>query len=90
MGRQAEIRLPKFPECWDVCGNCGQGEVLIDDVLAFPGDHIERDDTLVVLETGKVALDIPSPYGGTLVELHVAPGDSVGENALIATIEVDD
>lgn len=89
MGRQTEIRLPKFPECWDVCGSCGQGEVLIDDILAFPGDHIGRDDTLVVLETGKVALDIPSPHDGTIVALHVAPGDAVGEQALIATILLD-
>lgn len=90
MSRRVEIRLPRFPECWEVCGSCGQGRVLIDDIRALPGDRIERDDTLVVLETGKVALDIPCPYGGTLIELHVAPGDSVGENTLLATLDADD
>lgn len=90
MGRPVEIRIPRFPECWEACGSCGQGEVLIDDICALPGDRVERDDTLVVLETGKVALDIPSPHAGVLLELHVAAGESVGEGALIAIIDADD
>ena len=89
MSRRLEVRVPKFPECWDACGSCGQGEVLIDEILVLPGERIESDDTLVVLETGKVALDIPSPHSGLLVELHVAAGDVVGEGALLAVIEAD-
>jgi len=83
-----EVRIPKFPECWSTCGNCGSGEVLVDDVLVLPGDTIARDDTLIVLETGKVALDIPSPAAGQVLELRVAPGDKVGEGQIILTLEV--
>jgi len=57
-------------------------------VRVFPGDHVDRDDTIIVLETGKVALDIPSPYTGTVVELFVAAGDEVVERQLILTLEV--
>lgn len=87
MSRIVEVRLPKFPECWESCGNCGSGAVLVDDVLVLPGDLIERDDTLIVLETGKVALDIPAPSAGRVVELRVAAGDKVIEGQLILTLE---
>lgn len=82
-----DIRLPKFPECWETCGNCGQGEVQVLEVHVKPGDVVRHDDNLITLETGKVALDIPSPHAGTIVSLHVAEGDSVSEGALIATLE---
>lgn len=82
-----DIRLPKFPECWETCGNCGQGEVLILEVHVKSGDIVRADDNLVTLETGKVALDIPSPQAGTIVEVCVGEGDAVGEGALIARID---
>lgn len=89
MSSIVEIRLPKYPECWESCGNCGSGEVSVDDVLVLPGQRVERDETLLVLETGKVALDIPSPYSGTIVELFVAAGDPVAERQLVMTLRTD-
>lgn len=82
-----DIRLPRFPECWETCGNCGQGEVLVLEVHAQPGDTVRCEDNLITLETGKVALDIPSPRDGTIVEVLVSEGDTVREGALIARIE---
>ncbi len=87
MGKIIEVRVPKFPECWSSCGNCGSGEVVVDDVLVLPGDTIERDDTIIVLETGKVALDIPTPAAGRVLELHVAAGDTVCEGQIVLTLE---
>ena len=88
MSKIIEVRIPKYPECWTSCGNCGSGEVSVDDVRVLPGDAVARDDTLIVLETGKVAIDIPAPASGTVVELFVAPGDRVAEGRLIATLEI--
>lgn len=85
-----EVRLPKFPECWDSCGSCAQGEVVVDDIRVLPGDTIERDETILVLETGKVALDIPSPRAGRVVDLHVAGGERVDAGQLILTLETPD
>ncbi|MEW6165352.1 MAG: biotin/lipoyl-containing protein [Pseudomonadota bacterium] len=82
-----DIRLPRFPECWETCGNCGQGEVLVLEVHVRPGDVVRHDDNLITLETGKVALDIPSPHAGTVVEVCVGAGDTVNEGALIARID---
>lgn len=87
MSEIIEVRLPKYPECWESCGNCGSGEVLVDDVRVLPGDTVERDDTLIVLETGKVALDIPSPRAGKVLELFVVAGDKVVERQIILTLE---
>ena len=89
MGKILEVRIPKYPECWESCGSCGSGKVIVDDVQVFPGDLVERDQTLIVLETGKVALDIPSPAAGLIVELLVAPGDSINECQVVMTLEID-
>lgn len=89
MSRIVEVRVPKYPECWESCGNCGSGEVAVDDVLVLPGDMVEREDTLIVLETGKVALDIPTPRAGKVIELRVAAGDMVAEGQVILTLEID-
>jgi pyruvate/2-oxoglutarate dehydrogenase complex dihydrolipoamide acyltransferase (E2) component len=88
MSKTIEVRVPKFPECWTSCGNCGSGEVIVDDVLVLPGDHVDFEETLIVLETGKVALDIPTPSAGRVVDLCVAAGDSVSEGQVILTLEV--
>lgn len=53
------------------------------------GDWVERDETILTLETGKVALDIPSPYSGRVVEVHVTAGDTVDEGMLLATLAID-
>ncbi len=82
-----EVRIPKYPECWESCGNCRSSDIIVDDVLVLPGDIVQRDDTLIVLETGKVALDIPAPYAGKVVELLVAPGDKVVEKQIFLTLE---
>lgn len=81
------VRMPKYPECWSSCGSCASGNVFILELLVKVGDIVERDDNILVLETGKVALDIPTPYAGRVVEIHVIEGDTVDENALLVTLE---
>ena len=51
------------------------------------GDEVLRDDNILTLETGKVALDIPSPYAGRVLEIHVTEGDTVDEGAPLITLE---
>ena len=81
------IRMPMYPECWKSCGSCASGNVFILEFLVKVGDQIERDDNILTLETGKIALDIPSPYAGRVVEIHVTEGDTVDEGALLVTLE---
>ena len=84
-----EVRLPMFPECWETCGSCAQGDVTVEEVLVKPGDMVQFDDNVIILETGKVALDIQSPHAGRVVEVMVAAGDEVAEGAVILTLEQD-
>ena len=81
------IRMPKYPECWQSCGSCASGNVFILELLVKTGDIIQRDDNLLTLETGKVALDIPSPVAGRVSEIHVTEGDAVDEGVLLVTLE---
>jgi pyruvate/2-oxoglutarate dehydrogenase complex dihydrolipoamide acyltransferase (E2) component len=85
-----EVRMPKFPECWETCGSCGNGEVIIDTVHVRAGDPIRADEPLITLETGKVALDIPSPCAGTVVEVMVSEGEPLAEGQIIATLSTEE
>ncbi|HET7776410.1 MAG TPA: biotin/lipoyl-containing protein [Azospira sp.] len=87
MTSRLEVRMPKYPECWESCGNCAQGDVFVLELLVKTGDILERDDNILTLETGKVALDIPSPYAGTVVDVFVTEGDILAEGALLLTLD---
>ncbi|MDR2244151.1 MAG: biotin/lipoyl-binding protein [Burkholderiales bacterium] len=87
MTEMKEIRIPKAPACWESCGNCADGELLISSVEVAVGDTLALDDTLIVVETNKTSLDIPSPYAGTVVEVLVKPGNIVKEGDVIVRIE---
>ena len=81
------VRMPKYSECWQSCGSCASGDVFVLELLVKVGDVIARDDNLLTLETGKVALDIPSPAAGRVVAIHVTEGDTFDEGALLASLE---
>ena len=83
------VHMPKYPECWQSCGSCASGDVFILEVLVTPGEQMRHDDNILTLETGKVALDIPTPYAGRVVEVHVSAGDHVAEGAPLVTLESD-
>lgn len=53
------------------------------------GGRIERDQPLLEVETDKVALEIPSPKGGTLSEVLVQEGQTVPVGTLIARLDSD-
>src|SRR5665213_1936119 len=54
--------------------------------LKKPGDTIQRDEPLFEISTDKVDAEIPSPVAGTLSEIKVAEGATVGINTVVATI----
>ena len=51
-----------------------------------PGDRVEKDQTLLEIETDKVAVEVPAPEAGTVEELLVEEGDSVSPEQAIAKI----
>ena len=52
------------------------------------GDNINVEDTLLVLESDKATMDVPSPVAGSFIKYLVSEGDSVTVGDAIAEIEV--
>ena len=52
-----------------------------------PGDAIQRDESLVDLETDKVVLEVPSPVDGILGAIAANAGDTVQAGDLLTVIE---
>ena len=55
--------------------------------LKKPGDRVERDEPLFEISTDKVDTEIPSPAAGTLSEVLVEEGKTVGINTIVARID---
>ncbi|WP_299622152.1 2-oxoglutarate dehydrogenase complex dihydrolipoyllysine-residue succinyltransferase [uncultured Tateyamaria sp.] len=51
-----------------------------------PGEAVAVDEMLCELETDKVTVEVPSPVAGTLGDIVAAEGETVGVDALLATI----
>jgi len=54
--------------------------------LKKPGDRVERDEPLFEISTDKVDTEIPSPVAGTLGEILVEEGKTVGINTVVGRI----
>ncbi|WP_224042694.1 dihydrolipoyllysine-residue acetyltransferase [Paraburkholderia unamae] len=57
------------------------------EVLVEVGQRVEQEQSLVMLESDKATMDVPSPTAGVIKELKVAVGDKVSQGALIVLIE---
>ncbi|MBQ0811077.1 2-oxoglutarate dehydrogenase complex dihydrolipoyllysine-residue succinyltransferase [Roseovarius sp.] len=55
-----------------------------------PGDPVAADEMLCELETDKVTVEVPSPVAGTMGEIVAQEGQTVGVDALLATISAGD
>jgi len=72
-----EIRLPELGDVEDV-------EVI--EVLVEVGQSVSADQALIVLESDKATMEIPSGVEGVLESLAVAVGDAVTDHTLVATV----
>jgi pyruvate dehydrogenase E2 component (dihydrolipoamide acetyltransferase) len=53
------------------------------------GDIVKADDPLLVLESDKASMEVPSPAAGKVLEILVQIGDKVSEGALILKLEAE-
>ena len=53
------------------------------------GEHVERDENLIDIETDKVVMELPSPVSGTLTKIVKGDGATVVSSELIATIDTE-
>jgi len=54
-----------------------------------PGDMVTVNQTIVEIETAKAAVELPSPFAGSVTELLVAEGATVDVGTPILTVDVD-
>ncbi len=58
------------------------------EVLIKPGDEIEKEASIVTLESDKASMEVPATASGTVQDVRVKVGDKVGKGSVIATLEV--
>jgi pyruvate dehydrogenase E2 component (dihydrolipoamide acetyltransferase) len=67
----------------------GHDDVPVIEVLVKVGDRVEKEQSLITLESDKATMEVPAPFAGTVKELKLKVGDTVSEGAIIALIEAD-
>ncbi|POP52282.1 2-oxo acid dehydrogenase subunit E2 [Zhongshania marina] len=67
-------------------GNDQAAEVI--EICVMAGDSVTEGDPLIVLESDKASMEIPSPLSGVIQELKVKIGDSIQKGNIIADIKV--
>ncbi|WP_326518027.1 2-oxo acid dehydrogenase subunit E2 [Acinetobacter sp. CAAS 2-6] len=65
----------------------GVEKALIAEVLVKVGDQIEVDQSVVVAESDKATVEVPSPVAGTVESISVKNGDVVKEGVLLLTVK---
>ncbi|WP_351019554.1 dihydrolipoyllysine-residue acetyltransferase [Shewanella sp. AC91-MNA-CIBAN-0169] len=64
--------------------NIDTDAVQVIEICAAVGDYLEKEASIITVESDKATMDIPAPFAGTLAELKIAVGDTVSEGTLIA------
>ena len=73
-----EVRVPPLGE--------SVSEATVATWFKKPGDAVAVDEMLCELETDKVTVEVAAPSAGTMGEIIVPEGETVGANALLAMI----
>ena len=77
-GAMADILVPSMGE--------SVAEGTLGTLLKQPGDAVSKDETIVEIETDKVALEVSSPADGVLESWMFAEGDSVTPGAVLGRV----
>ncbi|APY93783.1 dihydrolipoyllysine-residue acetyltransferase [Burkholderia pseudomallei] len=62
-------------------------DVPVIEIAVKIGDTVEREQSLVTLESDKATMDVPSPAAGVVKDIKVKVGDAVSEGSLIVVLE---
>ncbi|MBT3308048.1 MAG: hypothetical protein HN382_00915, partial [Gammaproteobacteria bacterium] len=57
------------------------------EVLVAVGDAVQKEDSLISLESDKATMEIPAPQSGVVKALKVAVGDKISEGGVILELE---
>ena len=65
----------------------GAEQVEVIEILVAAGDQVEAEESIIVLETDKATMEIPSPLTGTISSLSINVGDKLNEGDQYGEIE---
>jgi len=77
MTQVVEIKIPDIGDFKDVP---------VIELLVSPGDAVQKETSLITLETDKASMEVPSPYAGVVQKIKVKVGDKVSEGSVILTL----
>lgn len=78
----ADVKEARVPDI-------GGKAVPVIEIMVKVGDRVEKDQSLVTLESDKATMEVPAPFAGVIKELKVKVGDEVDEGAVIALVEAE-
>ncbi|WGS48596.1 dihydrolipoyllysine-residue acetyltransferase [Paraburkholderia sp. D15] len=78
MSQAIEVKVPDIGDYKDIP---------VIEVLVKAGDTVEKEQSLVTLESDKATMDVPSSAAGVVKEVKVKVGDNVSEGVLIVVLE---
>src|SRR5688572_27587975 len=78
MAQLVEVKVPDIGDFKDVA---------VIEVMVKPGETIAVDTGLVMVESDKASMEIPSSHAGVVKELKVKVNDKVSEGSVILTLE---
>lgn len=79
MTQVVEIKIPDIGDFKDVP---------VIEVLVAPGDKVEKETSLITLETEKASLEVPAPQAGVVQDIRIKVGDKVSEGTVILTLAI--
>jgi len=77
-GAPIEIKVPDIGDYKDVP---------VIEVLVKAGDQVEKEQSIVVLESDKATMDVPSSHSGVVKEVKVKVGDNLSEGSVVLILE---
>jgi dihydrolipoamide dehydrogenase len=80
MSKTIELKVPDIGDFHDVP---------VIEVLVKAGDRVEKDQSLVTLESAKATMEVPASAAGVIREVKVKVGDNIEQGAVIAVIEAE-
>ncbi|MHC2273857.1 dihydrolipoamide dehydrogenase [Bradyrhizobium diazoefficiens] len=78
MAQQIEVKVPDIGDFKDVA---------VIEVMVKPGETVAVDTSLIMVESDKASMEIPSSHAGIVKEVKVRVGDKVSEGSIILVLE---
>ena len=78
MSNVIEVKVPDIGDFKDIP---------VIELLVKPGDRVEKETSLITLESDKATMEVPSPEAGLVQAVRIKVGDKVSEGTLILTLE---